>query len=203
VERRQAISKTIDVSLGLLTGRERADCLKAAVFPEDADVPFSTLAVLWGTDAFGAEGFAQRLADLSLAKLSVRSGTIRLHDVVRAYLIARTPDLSAVHAALVDGWGNPYGLPAEYAWRGIAYHLHWAGRAAELRRLLLDFQWLQAKLDRSDPAALIADFDFVRDDADTALVQWAGALAPDVRRAGGLFLYTVTRGRGPGCGRPQ
>jgi WD40 repeat protein len=180
VERRQAVSRTIDVSLSLLTARERVDYLRTAIFPEDVDVPFSTLSTLWGMDAFGAEEFAQQLANLSLVKLSLQTGTIRVHDVFRAYLIAQSPDLAAVHAALVAGWGNAHQLPDSDAWRWIGYHLDGAKRLAELRQLLFDFSWLQAKLDHTDPAALVADFDFLRDDADAALLQAALRLSSHV-----------------------
>ena len=42
-----------------------------------------------------------------------------------------------------------------------AYHLVQAGRKDDLRRLLLDFNYLQAKLAATDPNALIADYDYL------------------------------------------
>ena len=48
-------------------------------------------------------------------------------------------------------------MPEAYAWRWIGYHLVAAGRGNELRRLLFDFVWLQAKLAATDASALVAD----------------------------------------------
>ena len=61
-----------------------------------------------------------------------------------------------------------------YAWRWIAYHLVQAGRKDDLRRLLLNFDWLQGKLETTDLNALIADYDWFDD--DKALQQIQGAI---------------------------
>ena len=50
----------------------------------------------------------------------------------------------------------------------------------ELRRLLLDFDWLQAKLEALGPTGLITDYDFVPDDTDLRLVQGAIRLAAHI-----------------------
>jgi APAF-1 helical domain len=85
---------------------------------------------------------------------------IRLHDVFRAYLAGQLgqPAAAVAHARLVDSWGDPRRLPDAYAWRWIGYHLVGAGRTAELRLLLTDFDWLQAKLDATGIALLLSDF---------------------------------------------
>ena len=49
---------------------------------------------------------------------------------------------------------------------GCAYHLVQAGRKDDLRRLLLDFNYLQAKLAATDPNALIADYDYLAEEED-------------------------------------
>jgi hypothetical protein len=53
----------------------------------------------------------------------------------------------------------------------LAHHLVRAGREQDLRNLLLDFDWLQSKLDATEPNALIADYEYLPDDPDPRLVQ--------------------------------
>jgi hypothetical protein len=158
-ERNQAIAKSIAVSMDLLTEDERERYLQLAIFPEDTDVPLSATGALWGLDDFDTEQQAQRLDDLSLLKFSLQAGTVRLHDVMHAYLASQLADPAELHAALLEAWGDPHHLPDDYAWRWVAYHLVEAGRKEDLRRLLFDFDWLQAKLYATDVTALIVDYD--------------------------------------------
>jgi WD40 repeat protein len=63
-----------------------------------------------------------------------------------------------------------------------------AGRKDDLRRLLLDFDYLQVKLSSTDPSGLIADYDCLPEDRDLQLVQSALRLSANVlaRDAGQL-----------------
>lgn len=179
-DRTQAVNKTIQVSLDLLSKPERERYIELAVFPEDVEAPVSAVSSLWQVDAFAAEELIQRLHNASLLKFDIESGTIRLHDVMRAYLAGHVADAFALHSKLVDSWGSLDRLPDAYAWRWIGYHLVNARREEDLRRLLLDFNWLQAKLDATDPGSLITDFGYVTSDSDLSLVQGALRLAAHV-----------------------
>jgi WD40 repeat protein len=107
-----------------------------------------------------AQKLCERLSGLSLLlRFDLATRTIRLHDVMRSYLARELRDPAAVHAALLDAWGDPHHLPDDYAWRRYAWHLKQAGREKALRKLLLDFNWLQAKLAATDVTALISDYD--------------------------------------------
>jgi hypothetical protein len=48
-----------------------------------------------------------------------------------------------------------------YFWYYFPYHLSEAGQQDDLRQLLVNFDWLQAKLDATNVTALLADYDFV------------------------------------------
>jgi WD40 repeat protein len=67
-----------------------------------------------------------------------------------------------------------------YGLRHLPVHLAAAGQAQDLRELLLDFDWLQAKLDATDAGALIADYDLLAHDPDVRLVQEAVRLSTHV-----------------------
>ncbi|MBN2003977.1 MAG: CHAT domain-containing protein, partial [Anaerolineae bacterium] len=174
--RNQAVTLTLGVSLDLLTADERARYTELAVFPEDVDIPLAALEVLWAAtddlDDFDVEDLCQRLADLSLVQsFDLNLRVVRLHDVVRAYLEHQHVHLPALHAQLVEAyaaqcdtdssgavtWGT--GPDDGYYYQHLPYHFAQARRAADLCTLLLDFDWLHAKLHATNINALIADYD--------------------------------------------
>jgi WD40 repeat protein len=160
VERRQSVARTIEVSLDLLTDGENERFLELAIFPEDTTIPLNTIGALWNLDEFDTEELVQRLGDLSLLKFELQTSSIRLHDMIRAYLAENLGDkASSRHARLIDSWSNLHELPDSYGWTWVAYHLIGARRSDALRQVLLDFGWMRAKLEATDPNALLADYD--------------------------------------------
>lgn len=105
-ERNQAIAKTIDVSLRLLTREERARYLELAIFPEDTDIPLSTVSALWRHKAFKTLRQCEMLENLSLLKLDPQTLTIRLHDVIRSYVANQLSEPAALHAKVLDERNN-------------------------------------------------------------------------------------------------
>jgi hypothetical protein len=122
--RSAAVAATVEASLSLLDPARLQRYLELAVFPEDVAVPESTLAAYWAhTGGLGlaeTERLCQDLADLFLVDLSVidvtaavgpvadealaaPSLTLRLHDVMRAYLRHRaSAQLRHLHRALLN-----------------------------------------------------------------------------------------------------
>ena len=86
---------------------------------------------------------------------------------------------------------------------GSAYHMVQAGRKDDLRRLFLDFNYLQAKLSATDANALIADYDYLPEDKDLQLVQSAmrlsaNVLARDPRQLAGQLTGRLLSNTSPG-----
>ncbi len=177
-QRHQAVATTLGVSLERLRDAERARLRELAVFPEDVEVPIATVELLWGEtaalDEFGTEELLHRLAQLSLlVGFDLATRRVRLHDVVRTYLRDEmdAAQLAALDAAVVGcyrarspgGWAN--GPDDGYFFRHLPGHLAAAGKAQELRALLLDFRWLTAKLTHAGVSALLADYTRAADPA--------------------------------------
>lgn len=162
--RNDAVAKTLAVSLELLQPDERVRCAELSIFPEDTAIPMSALQALWGMDNFDVEYLVQQLDGVALVDFDLKTGCIRIHDVLQAYLRGLLVDPRAVHRRLVTaGWPDHHALPDAYAWRWIGWHLVQAGDAETLKPLLLDFAWLRAKLASTDILTLLRDFELLRD----------------------------------------
>ncbi len=180
--RKQGIAGTLAASIEMLEDGEQQHYVELAVFPEDTDIPLTTLSALWNLDNFQTEELAERLADRCLLHWNPQYGTIRVHDVILEYLGTKVEDTAKLHDRLLNNWGNLYSLPDTYAWQYVARHLLKAGdeRVTELRALLLNLEWLQAKLNATDINALISDFDIISQDGTLYMVQEALRLSSHV-----------------------
>ena len=202
-ERDQAVAATVDASLDLLGPTELERYLDLAIFPPNTDIPLPVLAMLWdgpaGDPVAEAEQLCEDLVDLSLvAGYRQDVGTVRLHEVIRAYLRARRGAgaltrrnqslLEAARSTLAepgDGTGPAWwSLPDDqpYLWRHLTFHLAEAGEAAQLAGLVTDLRWVLAKLDLLGPVAVEADLALVSSplavEMRSAVVRAAHVLTP-------------------------
>jgi WD40 repeat protein len=194
-ERDQAAAMTLGLSTNLLSEDDRERYAELAVFPEDVDIPVAALVELWGAtgglDDVDTEDLCVRLDQLSLLlHCDLETRCIRLHDVVRAYLVREQgKKLPGVHGQLLgayalDRWPD---LSADepYLWHHLAYHLREAERSDDLQALLLNPDWMQAKLQATSVNALLADYDVAlesegKEVEDLRLVQGALRLSAHI-----------------------
>ena len=179
----------IEVSVNALSPDDREHYLDFAVFPEDTPVPEAALETYWVSNSFrpaDVHDLLDRLVDLSLLHRSP-DGRLSLHDLQLDYVRKYAGDLPARHRRLLDAYrlasaGHWHMLPRDgYIHRLLAYHLAAAGLKHELRHALLDYRFLQAKLDATDANSLLADYDHLGpDDAPARLVQSAIRLSAHV-----------------------
>jgi WD40 repeat protein len=188
-ERSQASALTLEVSLERLSPEEQKQFTELAIFPEDTNVPLAILEKLWQLDPLDVEELASRLFDLSLLRnFDLRSGTIRLHDVIRAYLLKKGESyLPEWHQRLLDACRPASGrwpdLPRDerYLWNYLIHHLIGAGQSDVCRALLLDFHYLDSKLRAADINAVLADYSFfVENDQELRLVRDALQLSAHI-----------------------
>jgi hypothetical protein len=167
--REHAISKTVELSLGLLK-QDRERCLELAIFPEDAEIPLEWIGFVWQTDGRVTRAMAQRMHDLALIKVDLSrkpsdlgsGGSVRLHDATRAYFAAQLRDPARLHARLANVWRDPKRISGEYAHQYVAYHLaetmadssQVAERGRQLLDLLTDPRYRAYQELHGDPAAL-------------------------------------------------
>jgi WD40 repeat protein len=187
--RGQAVARTVGASLRRLAGEDVSLFEQLAIFPEDKDIPLQILEKLWGSGSFATKKLCGQLHDLSLLlRFDRQAGTIRLHDVIRAYLLKRgESQLVAWHRRLLDACRPANGrwpdLPKDesYLWNHLIHHLLGAGQSDVCRALLLDFYYLRSKLSATDVNALLADYSsFAENDEELRLVRDALRLSAHV-----------------------
>ncbi len=176
--RNDAIASTVAASLDLFSCEEQSRCAELAVFRADVSFSLNAVATLWGMDEFDAEELLLRFDNAALVEFDLKTGSIRFHQVLRAYLRSRLGDGKDLHVRLTESWlSHPYELADPYAWTWIGWHLVQGGRSERLRSLLLDFEWLGSRLRHVPVQAILLDFDSLRDDHDIGIVRDALRLA--------------------------
>lgn len=204
-----------------------------AVFNGRGPFPRAAAEALWAPAGLSGVDAGDLLALLEGRSLihSERERRYSLHDL-QADVVAHQlgpQSLVDAHAQLVADYRppEPNGWPSVpddgYLLDNLAFHLACAGRSGELRDLLTDFRWLDAKLESTAPVSLLADYVQLPDDPavqvlrttlrmsapalaeDSAQLpgQLIGRLQDDHDRASTICLIRLQAGpKPPGCARP-
>ncbi len=187
--RHAAASRAILVSIRRLPEAEREFFFQLAIFPEDEDVPVSALELYWGVSHFLANKICQHLYDLSLLlAFDRKSGAIRLHDVTRRVLVEqRVKELSSLHSRLLDVYRPASGRwedlsdEKEYMYRRLRDHFIGAGQQSECKALLMNFIFIEARLNARDINFVLSDYEpFARADREVRFVRDALRLSAHV-----------------------
>lgn len=191
--------EAIQVSVLSLKPGDQSRYFDLAVFRPDTPIPGAVLRTFWDTDELDADDTVASWVAASLANRD-DDGQITLHDLQMDYVRKESrEDIKVLHAKLLsaykatrrNGWES--GPHDGYYFRWLAYHMREAGELQELRRLLLNPQWIRARLQDQNLSGLIDDFEFVSFDPDLKLIQQAlqlsfNVLTRDPRQlAGQLF----------------
>ena len=153
--------------------------MRLAVFNGEGPVPAAALQVLWGLDQQRHHRPHRATWPVShcCAPRPAGSACTTCRWTTSS---AAPPDLPALHDRLLaayreqcpGGWAS--GPDDGYFYQHLAHHLHQAGRIPELQALLLDLDWMNAKLATGNIPGLLADYDTLPSDPAMRLV--AGAL---------------------------
>jgi WD40 repeat protein len=179
-----SLAVALAASIDALTPDACDRYLQLAVFHGQGSVPAAALQALWGLDQQHTSALIGDLAHKSL--LRAEAGRISLHDLQMDYLTRRAPDLPPLHDRLLaayrdqcpGGWAD--GPDDGYFHQHLAHHLRQAERIPELKALLLDLDWMTAKLTTGTIPGLLADYDILPADPATRLVASALRLSAHV-----------------------
>jgi WD40 repeat protein len=179
-----SLAVALGASLSTLDPATRDRYQQLAVFEGQGPIPSAAVQALWGLDQQHTTALIGDLAGKSL--LHVEAGRVSLHDLQMDYLTRLTPDRPALHNQLITayrdqcpgGWAT--GPDDGYFYQHLAHHLHKAARAQELQALLLDLDWMHAKLTTDTMPGLLADYDTLPTDPALRLVADALQLSAHV-----------------------
>jgi WD40 repeat protein len=178
-----SVFSSLRLSTDALTPSERERYFELAVFPEDADLPVTAICTLWRHTARLepdiSRDLLRRLHRRAFLTLHDDGSGVSLHDLQQDFLRLNIASLIGAHDALIEayrrtapsGWAN--GPDDGYFFQYLPQHLAGADRLHELRALLCDYDWLDAKLRVTNISSVLADYDLVAKEPDLAVVQQA------------------------------
>ena len=181
----QSLAVALGASIDTLPPDTRGRYMQLAVFEAEGPVPLTALQVLWGLDREHTAVLVDDLAGKSL--LHAEADRVSLHDLQMDYLVRLTAaDLPTVHNQLLaayaercqGGWAS--GPDDGYFYQHLAHHLRHANRLPELQALLVDLEWMNAKLTSGNLSGLLADYDTLPSDSPVRLVASALRLSAHV-----------------------
>jgi WD40 repeat protein len=176
--RGRLVGATVRAGLDLVPDSIRDRFFELAVFSAGADIPVSSIGLLWGaTGGLSAREVSDTcatLADLSLVS-RYRAGRLNIHDVIQTWLVHehRPSELVALHRRFLDEaerltsgsstgsptwWTMPRGF--DHVVKTLAGHLHAAGRDDELMTTVTDLRWVATRLVRHGLPGPEADLSF-------------------------------------------
>jgi WD40 repeat protein len=194
----QSIWRAMQASVEMLPEEEQRRFAELAVFDTDGTVPEAAAATLWhhtgGLDDLDTEELLINLFERSLIQQFDSTADadgkplrrFRLHDLLHDYAVRIFGDPKALHETLLSAYsekcpaGWPTGQNDGYFYQNLPFHLSQAGRSLELRALLLDYRWLQAKLDNVGVEPLLHDYTHPHSDSVLNLVEGALRLSAHV-----------------------
>lgn len=142
-------------SIDRLTSEESSLLTKLRIF-EEAEVPIATVARLWDMEEYETTRLIEwTFARVSLVEYLAETKSIRLHAIIRDYLLGDSPLRPADHEQLIDAEGDNPTIYNPYMWRYFPMHLEQAQRLEMLRHRLLDPTWLRLWVRSSGVDAVI------------------------------------------------
>ena len=151
IARDQAVALSLDLSLKLLSEKETKYFHRLAIFPEDVNIPFDTLCKLWGENIVMVQRLCVRFVDLSLLQnIDMEYQTVRLHDVVRLYIVeAIGGKLPTLHEDFLSAYNINHWADLRddepYMWDYLSYHLVEAGQRKNLAKTVKELLYLTKK----------------------------------------------------------
>ncbi len=137
--------KALDVSVDALSPDLRRRYLDMAVFTEGTAVPEQVLVTFWAPDGMSASDTRLALGKMVERSLARRDagGRILLHDLQLDFVRHQVPDLSALHARLLNAYRRTLTNDAWWTLEDDGYisehltsHMEQGGHASELHALL-------------------------------------------------------------------
>ena len=167
IERNQAVSLALDVSLEQMEAQDRELLLEIAVFPANTTIPLTAIKALWERTASIAktevEDICGQFASQSFLQFyDTQKGSFRIHAVIQEYLDKKLGDRrKKSHRDLVEGYLDEFNVDKwwlvpddQYFYHHLIHHLLEADLHKRAVELLFEYMWLKAELKVGGAAAI-------------------------------------------------
>ncbi|MGE4093776.1 MAG: NB-ARC domain-containing protein [Candidatus Binatia bacterium] len=189
-----------------LTEEDQVLYYALGIFPPEVPIPSSVVARLWqhlqpGLRQADCDDLLADLARRFLLERSVTEKTVSMREPLATYIRDQLGErYVSVTLALLTAYNpeaEPWPTVADdgYLYRYLTYHLHHAQQTDQLRQLLLDISWLEAKLLATNLPELLADFALIPEDTELQRVVSALALSAHILNADKTQLRSQIYGR--------
>ena len=189
-----SLEQTFALSLDVLDALQRKLYAALSIFKGDAAIHEAVIVHFWGAlGQLSPDDGQDLVTDLASRALCEVSGdvfprSIRLHNLLRDLIKHDLGDPEPIHKALISAYRSTqkgvgwHTVPDDdYFYSHFAYHLQQAGALDTLRQVLLNYPFLQAKLDATNLIALIKDYQYLVD----------GSLQPLGQDQGGTIIQIL------------
>lgn len=191
------IHRAMLASVEVLDPSEQRRFAELAVFANDHALPEAAVATLWqhtgNLNALDTEALLVNFAQRSLVRLDAPTESkqpgekhVSMHDLLHDLACKLVGDTKTLNEALLAAYdtrcrdGYPSGPNDGYFFERICHHLAEAGRMEQVRDLLVDCNWLRAKLQNTGVPALLSDFNALPQDDSVCTVRDAIRLSAHV-----------------------
>ena len=193
--------ETTEVSVESLSAQHKLRYLEMAVFPPDVPIPQAALTTFWDLDEIEVAETVESWVEASLASRESDHEQVTLHDLQLDYVRSQIPELARLHRRLLaaykqksqGGWASVPNDGYYFSW--LSHHLREAGETAELRQLLLNPDWILAKLAIRGISDLLTDYEVAAEDPDLRILQRAFQLSTHILTRDPMQLTSQLIGR--------
>ena len=199
------LTRCFDLSLERYDPKERRFFYALGIFPEDLRIPFAVAKRLWQKmePTLGEDYTRELLSDfVRMELLDIDDEyAIGLHDLMQGYALEKLAgDAVFRHCDLLDSYAHEteqyWDVEDDgYFFRYAGHHFVRGHREKEWRELLGEFRWIRAKLQATEPAALIEDYNSLPHSADHEAIRSAIRLSAHVLSRNRRQLVTQLTGR--------
>jgi DNA polymerase III delta prime subunit len=165
-----SVMKSLKVSVDALVANEAQRYLELAVFPKNESVPEQAVLTLWNHTGQLEERNSRKMLTKLRSKALLRidgevpQRKVSLHDLQHDYLRASRGDLTGLHVEILEayrrkcpsGWAS--GPNDGYFLERLSFHMAGAKKWNELTALLLNSEFIRAKLGALSYRELALDF---------------------------------------------
>ena len=184
----RAMNRLLFLYSQLLPPHEAERLAALQVFPSRVPIPFAAIKTFWKSlaDDGGHAPLLDELAAFGLVHYRIFSRVVVLSELLTQNLSrSLLRDSDALHQRLLDAYNpnrNPWWtLPDDgYIYRFLVRHLVEAGQSDKLPALLLDYEWIKAKVTVAGPVALYEDYNAVYEDKTLRVIQEAIRLSTSI-----------------------